>query len=110
MCPKNSTQNCLFTAMTPNFCSSTNTKQSLQYTIKTHLGGYPMPKFEANMNDIPLSSMKQSNKSASVYGTAFDYYDPIAISVFCDTLSVPFFSASDSAHFPSSTETVAYVR
>ena len=36
---------------------------------KTHLGGPPMPKFEANMNYIPTSppsSMKQCNKSATV--------------------------------------------
>ena len=31
-------------------CSVTDTKQSLQYTIKTHLSGPPMPKFEVNMN------------------------------------------------------------
>ena len=64
-----STQKRLFTAMTPSFCSLTNTKQSLQYTIKTHLSGPPMPKFEANMNYIPPSppsSMKQCNKSATV--------------------------------------------
>ena len=51
--------------MTPTFCSLADTKQSLQYTIKTHL----MPKFEANMNYIPPrppSSMKQCNKSATV--------------------------------------------
>ena len=55
--------------MTPSFCSLTDTKQSLQYTIKTHLSGPPMPKFEANMNYIPPSppsSMKQRNKSATV--------------------------------------------
>ena len=64
-----STQKRLFTAMTPSFCSLTDTKQSLQYTIKTHLSGPPMPKFEANMNYIPPSppsSMKQCNKSATV--------------------------------------------
>ena len=64
-----STQKRLFTAMTPSFCSLTDTKQSLQYTIKTHLSGPPMPKFEANMNYIPPSppsSMKQRNKSATV--------------------------------------------
>ena len=63
------TQKRLFTAMTPSFCSLTDTKQSLQYTIKTHLSGPPMPKFEANMNYIPPSppsSMKQCNKSATV--------------------------------------------
>ena len=51
------------------FCSLTNTKQSFQYTIKRHLSGPPMPKFEANMNYIhpsPPSSMKQCNKSATV--------------------------------------------
>ena len=66
---KLSSQNRLFTAMTPRFCSFTDTKQSLQYTIKTHLSGPPMPKFEANMNYIPPSppsSMKQCNKSATV--------------------------------------------
>ena len=55
--------------MTPSFCSLTDTKQSFQYTIKTHLSGPPMPKFEANMNYIPPSppsSMKQCNKSATV--------------------------------------------
>ena len=64
-----STQKRLFTTMTPSFCSLTDTKQSLQYTIKTHLSGPPMPKFEANMNYIPPSppsSMKQCNKSATV--------------------------------------------
>ena len=64
-----STQKRLFTAMTPSFCSLTDTKQSLQYTIKTHLSGPPMSKFEANMNYIPPSppsSMKQCNKSATV--------------------------------------------
>ena len=66
---KLSTQNRLFTAMTPCFCSLTDTKQALQYTIKTHLSGPPMPKFEANMNYIPPSPpspMKQCNKSATV--------------------------------------------
>ena len=55
--------------MTPSFCSLTDTKQSLQYAIKTHLSGPPMPKFEANMTYIhpsPPSSMKQCNKSATV--------------------------------------------
>ena len=64
-----SSQNRLFTAMTPSFCSLTDIKQSLQYTIKTHLSGPPMPNFEENMNYIPPSppsSMKQCNKSASV--------------------------------------------
>ena len=63
------TQNRLFTAMTPSFCSLTDTKQSLQYTIKTHLSGPAMPKFEANMNCItpsPPSSMTQCNKNATV--------------------------------------------
>ena len=60
---------CLFTAMTPSFCSLTDTKQSLQYTIKTHLTDPKMPDFEANINYIPQSppsSMKQCNKSATV--------------------------------------------
>ena len=52
--------------MTPSFCSLTDAKQSPQYTIKTHTGGPPMPKFEANMNYCPPSSMKQCNKSATV--------------------------------------------
>ena len=59
----------LFTAMTPNFCSFTNTKQSLQYITKPHLGSPPMPKFEANMNYIPPSppnAMTQCKKSATV--------------------------------------------
>ena len=66
---KMSTENRLFTAMTPSFYSLTDTKQSLQYTIKAHLNGPPMPKFEANMNYIPPSPpscMKQCNKSATV--------------------------------------------
>ena len=64
-----STQNHLLTAMTPSFCSLTDTKQSLQYTMKTHLSDPPMPKFKANMNYIPPSppsSMTQCNKSATV--------------------------------------------
>ena len=64
-----STQNRLFKAMTASFCSLTDTKQSLQYTIKTHLSSPPMPEFEANMNYIPQSppsSIKQCNKSATV--------------------------------------------
>ena len=64
-----STQNRLFTAMTPSFCSLTDTKQSLQCEIKKHLSGPPMPECEANMNNIPQSpprSMKQCNKSATV--------------------------------------------
>ena len=55
--------------MTQSFCSLTDTKHSLQYTIKTHLSGPPVPKFEANMNYIPPSppsSMKQCSKSATV--------------------------------------------
>ena len=53
----------------PSCCSFTNTKQLLQYTIKTHLGGPLLPKFESNMNYIrtsPPSSMKQCNKIATV--------------------------------------------
>ena len=64
-----STQNYLFTAMTPSFCSFTDTKQSLQHTTQTHLGGPPSPKFKANMNCIPPnppSYMKHCNKSAVV--------------------------------------------
>ena len=42
----------------------------LQYTIKTHLSGFPIPNlFKANMNYIPPSrpsSMKQCTKSATV--------------------------------------------
>ena len=55
--------------MIPSFCSLTDTKESLQYTIKTYLNGPPMPKFEVNMNYIPPnppSSMKQCSKSATV--------------------------------------------
>ena len=87
-----STQNRLFTAMTPSICSLTDTKRSHQYTIKTHLSGPPMPKFEANMNYIPPSppsSMKQFNKSATVkfhMELLVTYYDPEAISRWCDTL------------------------
>ena len=54
--------------MTPSFCSLTDTKQSLQYTINTHLSDPPMPEFEANMNCIPQSppsSMKQCNKKSA---------------------------------------------
>ena len=55
--------------MTPSFCSFTNTKHCLQFTIKTRLGGPPIAKFKANMNCIPTSppsSMKQCNKSATI--------------------------------------------
>ena len=82
----------------PGLCSFTNTKQSLLYTIKTHVGGAPMPNFEANINYIPTSpprSTKHCNKSATVKfhmelllnGTTFtfDYYDPEAISQWCNT-------------------------
>ena len=103
--PKNCPlKNWLFTAMTPSFCSFTHRKQSLQYSIKTHLSGPPMPKFEANMNYIspsPPSSMKQCNKSATVKFRMelllqyYDpeeisqcYHDPEAISQWCDTLSL----------------------
>ena len=51
------------------FFSLTDTKRSHQYTIKTHLSGPPMPKFEANINYLPPSpprSMKQCNKIATV--------------------------------------------
>ena len=53
----------------PSVYNKNTQKKSLQYTIKTHLSGPPMPKFEANMNFIqpsPPSSMKQCNKSATV--------------------------------------------
>ena len=78
-----STEIRLFTAMTPSFCSLTDTEQSLQYTIKTHLSGPSMRKFEANMNYIhpsPPSSMKQCNKSATVK------FHMEAISQLCDTI------------------------
>ena len=55
--------------MTQSFCSLTDTKQSLQYTVNTHLSDPPMPEFEVNMNctpQSPPSSMKQCNKSATV--------------------------------------------
>ena len=51
-----------------------------------------MPKFEANMNYVPPSppsSMKQCNKSATVkfhMELLLTYYDPEAISQWCDTL------------------------
>ena len=64
-----STQNRLFTAVTSSFCSLTDTKQSLQNTIKTHLSCPPTPKFEANMDYIPPSppsSRKESNKCTTV--------------------------------------------
>ena len=72
--------------MTPSFCSLTDTRQPLQYTIKIHLSGPPMPKFEANMNCIipsSPSSMKQCNKSATVkfhMELFLTYYEPEAIS------------------------------
>ena len=81
--------------MTPSFCSLTDTKQSLQYTIKTHLSGPPMPKFEANMNYIlpsPPSSTKQCNKSATVkfhMELLLNYYDREAISQWRDTIIAP---------------------
>ena len=56
-------------AKTPKFLFLHQYKTVLQYRIKTHLGGSPMPKFEVNMNYIPTSlpsSMKQCNKSATV--------------------------------------------
>ena len=68
--------------MTPSFCSLTDTKQSLQHTIKIHLCGPPMLKFEANMKYIhpsPPNSMKQCNKSATVK------FHVEAISRWCDT-------------------------
>ena len=80
---KVSTENRLFTAMTPSFCSLTDTEQSLKYMIKAHLSGPPMPKFEANMNYIhpsPPSSIKQCNKSATVK------FQMEAISQLCDTI------------------------
>ena len=64
-----STQNRLFIAMTPSFYSLTDTRLSLHYTIKTHLSGPPISRFEANMNYIhlsPNSFMKRCNKSATV--------------------------------------------
>ena len=70
--------NRLFTAMTPSFCSLTDTKQSLQYTIKTHLSGLPMPKFERKYE---LYTSKPSRLHETVqqkcyckisYGTTFD--------------------------------------
>ena len=71
MYPKNCPlKNRLFTAMTPSFCSLTDIKQSLQYTIKTHLSSPPGP---------PSSTVKQCNKSATVkisYGTTFDLLRP----------------------------------
>ena len=54
-----------------------------------HLSGPPMPKCEANMNYIPPSpprSMKQCSYCKISYGTTFDYYDPGAISQWCDTI------------------------
>ena len=68
--------------MTPSFCSNTDTKQSLQYTIKTDLSGRPRIKFEANMNYVPPSSpstMKLCSKKSYCkisYGTTFDSTTP----------------------------------
>ena len=78
--------------MTPSFGSLTDMNRSSRYTIKTRLSGPPMPKSETNMNYIPPSppsSMTQGNKSASVkFHTEIlltKYYDPEAISRWCDT-------------------------
>ena len=81
--PKNCPLKIACSAMTPRFCSLTDAKQSLQYTIKTHLSGPPMPKFEANMIYIhpsPPSSMKQCSKSATVK------FHMEATSLQCDTI------------------------
>ena len=86
-----STQNRLFTAMTPSF-SVQQYKAVPPVYSKTHLSGPPMPKFKANMNYIPPSppsSMEYCNKSATVkfhMDFFFDYYDPAAISHWCDTI------------------------
>ena len=85
-----STQNRLFTVMTPSLCSLTDTKQSLQYTIKTHLSGPPMLKFEVNMNHTAKpaqlhGTVHQKCHCKISYGTTFDSYDPEAISQWCDT-------------------------
>ena len=72
-----------------SFCSFTNTKQSLQYTIKTHLNGTPRSKFEENVNYIlvsPPRSMKQCNKRDTV-----KFYVELlleAISLWCDTINL----------------------
>ena len=53
----------------PKFMFPHQYKTVLSVYSKTHLSGPPMPKFEANMNNIPVSppsSMKQCNKSATV--------------------------------------------
>ena len=77
------------------FYSSTDTKQSTQYTIKTDLNGPPMPKYNSNMTYItpsPPSSMKQCNVTATVkfnMELLLTYYDPEAVSQWCDTL-MPF--------------------
>ena len=55
--------------MISRFYSFTDTKLPAQYTIKTHLSGPLLPKFEANMNYIPpspRSSIKQCSKSVTV--------------------------------------------
>ena len=92
MYPKKlSTQDRLFASMTPSFCSFTDTKQSLQYTIKTNQSGPQLPRFEAYTIYIPQSppsSMNQSNKSFTVkfhMELLLIYYDPEAISQWCDT-------------------------
>ena len=69
MYPKKCPLKIALTAMTQSFCSLTDTKQSPQYRIKTHVSGPPIPTFEANMNYIPPcppSSMTQCNKSVTV--------------------------------------------
>ena len=86
-----STQNRLFTAMTPIFCSLTYTKQSLQYTIKITSRWSSTAQVRSKYK---LYTYKASQLHGTVqqkcyckisYLTTFDNYDPEAISQWCDT-------------------------
>ena len=74
----------------PKFCSLTDTHESLQCTIKTHLSGPPRPKFEGNMNYISQALQVHETVQQKCYckiscGITFDYYHPGAILQWCDT-------------------------
>ena len=66
MYPKNVYSKSPVHGFDPSFCSLTDTKQSLQYTIKTHLSGPPVPKFKANMNYIPQALPAPRNSATKV--------------------------------------------
>ena len=63
--------------MTLRFSSFTNTKQSLQYTIKTHRGSPPMPKFKANINRIPTYKTSQFHETVQqkCYNFMWNYFE-----------------------------------